>query len=111
MKTYKINGKEIELTEHLDMFSSKSSVVDTLAKVIVKQNELIQALGEPVEEKPKWDKNNLKESDEYWYVDSCGQVYCSHGSNPDALNWRLATNNIFETYGEAEDYRRKILGE
>lgn len=147
---YKINGKEIELTEPLDVFSSKSSVIDILAKVIVKQNELIQALGEPVEEKPaikapfyskftgnclgyrditvtlgedetweepkKWDRRELEEGSTYWYVDAYGfvcwtnnQSLCSNLINFN--NWNIKSGNCFETKEEAENYKRKILGE
>lgn len=121
---YKIKGKEIELLpfDRVDFKKAGNGEIiiggvypcNTYSDTFEKINELIKVLGEPVEEKPNWDKNNMKVGGKYFCLkevwgDLRAQSY--YWRNDEVDKFRIATNNIFETYGEAEDYRRKILGE
>lgn len=96
---YKINGKEIKLLDwKLGTYYTE------------KINELIQALGEPVEEKKKWDKNNLKDGDEFWYVDSYGDIDLAYYYSASELcNWRVQSGNCFPDEKSASEYKEKLI--
>lgn len=105
---YKINNQNIELIERIPNNSLHDYGEELFNELTDKINELIKALGEPVEENPKLDKNNLKEGDKYWFVDDNVDVdEILRLTKRGGIITRLTDRGWQE---EAADYRRKILG-
>ena len=100
---YKINGKEIELIAEYE---------PPRKTVRVKINELIQALGEPVEEEKKWSRRELKYGDYYWYVNEFGEVRKTWFNKDDSSDgWRQESGNCFETEQDVIAYKQKLIEE
>lgn len=59
---------------------------------------------------PDWSPDELKEGDEYWYIDSTGDIdYSYYDGDYDVDQYRKKTNNIFPTKEEAEAKLKEIM--
>ena len=84
-----------------------TSILSVVEKLSLQQNELIQVLGEPVEEKKKWDRRELRDGDWYWYICDLGVVNSKPYINSQMDIWNIESGNCFETEEEAEAYKQK----
>jgi len=136
---YKINGKEIELIESdRDIYVSQLLFENT---ILSKINELVQALGEPVECKnctraghiitidtnynscvecgrklyqevpKKWDRRELKDGDRYWYVCGIGAVNYKPYINSEMDKWNIESGNCFKSKEDVIAYKQKLIEE
>jgi len=102
-QTVRIKGKEIQLA---GAWENETGVGNRSAEAAI--NELLLALDES---EPEWSADKLKKANDYWYIDSDGDVdWCLwHNDNIDI--YRLKTNNIFQDEASARAKYEEIMNQ
>ena len=65
----------------------------------------------PIEEEKveKWSADKLKKGDEYWYIESYGEIEYSMWESDVVDNFRLKSGNIYQTEEIAQEAYNKII--